>query len=98
MSEQTRRGTPSGNILRKSVESLSEALVGNRVLQVDIRSLSVRGPVEAGGEILIVIKGVDGEGAKLVSFHSAYSLADAIKGIASRIDNGSLRWRQDEYN
>lgn len=81
----------------RSVQEISAALTGARSLVVGLVSLSIRGPRHEGDEILMVIRGLDQDGQPVVAFHSGYTLGDAIRGVAGRLNNGSLRWREDEY-
>lgn len=46
------------------------------------------------GDILAVLRAETGEG-KVVAFHSGDRLDDVVLGLASRLRNGSLRWRED---
>jgi hypothetical protein len=79
------------------VRELSESLTGARRTEVDLTSMTIRGPIEPGQEILMVLKGFDHAGAPVVAFHSAYSLGECLQGLAGRINNGTLRWKEDEY-
>jgi nickel-dependent lactate racemase len=47
-----------------------------------------------GGEHLVILKGVSGT-TKVVAFHSAEDLLDALAGALARIENDTLKWRED---
>lgn len=80
----------------RALANIGRALEGHRSLSVDVVGLSIRGPQTTGGEHLVVIRGLDGEGVPVVSFHSAFTVTDAIRGVEDRLANGSLKWRVDE--
>lgn len=50
-----------------------------------------------GEEALAVITGFDDAGAPVVAFHSSTAVPDLLIGLASRLENGSLKWKADEY-
>lgn len=50
----------------------------------------------ATGEWLAVITAV-GEGGAVVAFHSGEGLTQVIEGTMNRLNNGSLKWKADEY-
>ena len=98
MAEQTNRfEAAERQAVGQACTEISAALVGRRNLIVAIVGLSVRGPRHEGDEIMIVVRGVDEDGAPVVAFHSGFSLGDALRGVAGRLNNGSLRWRADEF-
>lgn len=79
-----------------AVAEISAAICGKRDLAVSLTGLSLRGPQEGNEEILCVIRGIDEAGLPVVSFHSGFVLGEVLRGVASRLNNGSLRWRPDE--
>lgn len=64
---------------------------GRRVL-----SMSVRMPREYGDDVLVVIR-CDYDGAREVAFVSSDSVLDAVRKAAASLENGSVKWRDDEY-
>jgi hypothetical protein len=92
--QQTRS---EAELLLSAVSEVSKALTGDRLLGVEITGLSIRAPKGYGEEILFVIRGVDDAGTSVVAFHSSFSLVEAIRGLAARLGNGSLRWREDRF-
>lgn len=83
--------------LRSAVNDISAGMYGYRTLQVEPTGFTVRGPRSRGDEILVVVRGVDHEGAPVVAFHGAYSLEEALLGLAARLGNGTLKWREDQF-
>lgn len=81
----------------RAVQYLSFCLEGERDISVELSGLTIRAPKEEGGEILVVLRGLDEEGAAVVAFHSAFSLDEALVGVENRLANGSLKWRIDEW-
>jgi len=49
----------------------------------------------AEGDVLVVVKAEGGEGNQ-VSFHSGDRLDDVVVGLANRLRNDSLKWREDK--
>lgn len=47
------------------------------------------------GDILGIIK-ADGPDGKTIAFHNGDSIAAVLSGLASRLDNGTLKWREDK--
>lgn len=80
-----------------ALAQIDRALQGYRDLAVQISGFSVRGPRGPGDEVFLVIRGEDEEGAPVVSFHSAFTLTEAIRGLDARLSNGTLKWRADEF-
>lgn len=48
------------------------------------------------GEVLCVVT-AQTESGGLVAFHNGDSFGEVMKGIAARMGNGSLKWKEDEY-
>lgn len=60
----------------------------------EIHELRLRAPTEEGGDWLLVCKGtVDTQ--RLVAFHGAGSLGEALRGGYERLRNGQMKWRED---
>jgi hypothetical protein len=56
----------------------------------------VRFPADPDGEFMVVAKGMDASGNKVVAFHSAPDINSAVQGCCSRWQNASLKWRDDK--
>lgn len=82
----------------KAIEYLGFCFDGDRDISVDIVGFSARAPKEAGGEVLVVVRGLDEEGAPVVAFSSAFELGEALVSLEARILNGTLKWRPDEWS
>jgi len=81
----------------RGLDYVSLAMTGYRDLAVQVHGFSVKPPQAEGGEFLLVLRGLDGEGAPVVAFHSATELCEVFSGVANRLANGSLVWRPDQY-
>jgi hypothetical protein len=62
----------------------------------EILGLSVRIPSTEGADYLITVRARIGEKRK-VAFHASYSFADTIRGLVARLENRSMRWKEDQY-
>lgn len=47
------------------------------------------------GDVLAVIKGVSG-GEKVIAFHSDDTVTEALTGMVNRLNNGTLKWKEDK--
>lgn len=65
--------------------------------EVVLTGLSLRVAKEEYGEALVVLRGIDGEGAPVVGFHSSVGAADALAGAMARMQQGTITWRLDDY-
>lgn len=95
--QEPRHHQSESELLQDAIRGISKALMGQRDLLVDLTGISMRAPKDTGEELLLVIRGVDAEGMHVVAFHSAFSLAEALRGLAARLSNGTLRWREDGF-
>jgi hypothetical protein len=76
---------------------IDKCLAGRNNLSIDVVGLSVRGPRAEGDEVFVTVRGLDAEGTPCVAFHSAFSLGEAMRGVAARLKNGTLKWRVDQF-
>lgn len=81
----------------KSLDDLGLAMEGHRRYSVDVTGFSVKAPVGSGGDFLITVRGFDEEGAPVVGFHGSVDLLDAICGAQNRVQNGTMKWKPDEW-
>lgn len=60
--------------------------------------LGLRVSCDASDErgVLIVVKGL-GEDGYLVAFHRGESIVEALQGVANRLKNHTLKWKEDVY-
>ncbi len=61
-----------------------------------VRGISIRFPEDDRPEYLAVVR-VDGADGKQVAFHSAPTIMELIVGVAKRMSNKSMKYREDEY-
>lgn len=81
----------------EAVMNLSAIMQGYRATSIQVTGFTVRGPADRGGEFLITVRAIDEEGQPIVAFNSAVELDDALQGVYSRMMNGTLKWRPDQY-
>jgi hypothetical protein len=63
---------------------------------ITITQIRVIHPGIAGGEYKAVIKARIGE-TQVVAFHNATTLLELLVGIVNRLQNRSLKFREDQY-
>ncbi|NIQ91866.1 MAG: hypothetical protein GWN93_23910 [Deltaproteobacteria bacterium] len=63
---------------------------------ITVTGFSVRMPAAKGLDYLMTLRGVM-EGEKIVTFHSASTLAEVLRGMRNRLRNNSVRWKADAY-
>lgn len=93
------RGKSLDKLLRKQAETLGyfEELLDKRYDEMfEIRSISLKPPSEDRAEWFAVVR-ASAEGVPLVGFHSGATIAETLVGLVNRIDNRSMKWRDDEY-
>lgn len=64
--------------------------------ETSLLSMSIRLKGDGRADYLIVLR-ARYEGAAWVSFHSADTLAEAMRGMVARLENGSVKWKEDQY-
>lgn len=95
--DELRTGAEYSQKVGDAMVELGRACEGYRALAVQVIGLTIRGPQFRGGEYLVVIRGLDEEGAPVVAFHSALDIGEVVRGVESRLKNGTLKWRADEF-
>lgn len=68
-----------------------------RLTELDITEIRVKKPKADGEGVMIIVKATE-EGQTFVGFHSADSAGEALKGALERVQNRTLKWREDHYN
>lgn len=63
---------------------------------VFLRTVTIRAPEEGQGDYFVVSRWWVG-GEQKVAFHSAGTFWEAVKGLADRMQNGSLTFKDDQY-
>jgi hypothetical protein len=96
--QEERRRSRVDDQLVNGIKYLDRVMAYGRGSDVDIESLRVRAPRSQADDYLVVIRGIDAAGGRVVGFHGAPGLADALAGVCNRIRNGSLKWVKDKYN
>lgn len=97
MGNPRRRGDGREQGLGSSLMLLDHITSTNWRGQVLLTGLSMRCPLEERGEFLVVLKGEDSDGAPVVGFHGAFSASEALVGAVERMNNGTIKWRIDQY-
>jgi len=62
----------------------------------EVYGMSIRVPTERGAEYLVTIR-VRIDHTYKVGFSSASSFFEAVRGALARLENKSMRWKDDEY-
>lgn len=76
-----------------NLERAIERLSGE---DVHILSFTVTTPAAGRPDYLVVVR-VEQGGERLVAFHNADTVWEALKGMADRIVNGTLKLKEDQY-
>ena len=66
-----------------------------RLTEVDITEIRIRGPRQAGDQVLVITKAREEQG-QYVTFHAADSAEEALKGALERLVNKQAKWREDK--
>lgn len=64
--------------------------------ELEVVGMSVKLPEYAGGDYLVTVRAFKG-GVAVVAFHGSDQFADVVRGAIARLENGSMRWRDDNY-
>lgn len=62
----------------------------------EIKGMSIKVPNAEGEDYFVVVRARIGNDA-MVGFNSDATFAGALRGTLARIENGSMRWRLDDY-
>lgn len=76
------------------VEQLSRFLEDPGDSDIWIRSLQFKTNSGWDGGVMVIVK-ADIGGEQQVSFHSEPSLDECLVGLANRLANGTMKWRED---
>lgn len=101
--------TEHGNtVLAQAVFDREIHKIGYRVLDIEgfiqrgvkdrfvVRAVKFRAGKVPGAEWLVIITAYS-PGGPVVAFHSGDGFRDTLVGLASRLKNGSLVWKDDSY-
>ncbi len=85
-------------MLRQGERLLAFESVADRQFDkgITIKSLKARCPQGETGGYLLVVTAV-GEGGPVVAFQDGDSLAEVIVGFINRLENGSVKWKEDQF-
>jgi len=61
-----------------------------------VKSITFQSPFHTGGDWRVIVR-VHAGGEDLVGFHGAHTYAEAGRGALERIDNRTMKWKEDEY-
>lgn len=64
--------------------------------EIYIQGMSIRVPQDIGEDYFVVVRASTVDGSK-VAFHNAAEFGDLIIGLANRMQNKSLKWKDDKY-
>lgn len=74
-------------------ESIVERLDGEGIW---VYAINIRFPDDDHAEYLAIVK-ANTEKGKQVAFHGASTLAETVRGTLARLQNGTLKFREDSY-
>ena len=80
--------------LARKVEQLSSFVEDPKDGQPYITSINFKMNSGWDGGVLAIVKGVS-DGDDVVGFHSEEAFDECLVGLANRLANGSLKWRED---
>lgn len=83
--------------IEAAMSQVGHALMGRRELSVDVAGFSVRGPRTTEEDMLLTLRGIDGEGTPVVAFFGGPNLGVLFISIENMLRNGTVNWRIDEY-
>lgn len=63
---------------------------------IEVYGMSIKVPVSEGEDYFVVVRARVGNDRK-VGFGNGASFAEALRGTLARIENGSMRWKDDQY-
>ncbi len=81
----------------RALETLDRMSFHGYTGQVEILAVRVKLGILDRDESLCIVTGTDEEGLPVVGFTSALSPGEALTGALNRIENGQMKWREDEY-
>lgn len=61
-----------------------------------LKGMSVRLPKVPGGDFLVVVR-ADKDGSAAVCFVGSDSLMDVVRKTVATLENGTAKWKDDEY-
>lgn len=94
--DEAREITKEAIVLWEAMVRLS--YIQDRLDKVDciLGSLTIRPPSVDGGDWLCVCR-MSVEGRPHVGFISGHDVASCLRSLVSKLENGSMKWREDEY-
>ena len=75
---------------------LTDALERLAEKEIWVDRITMRGDWDGQTDMLIVLAAAGTEG-RVVAFHNVEDAITVWKGLAARIRNGSLKWKEDQY-
>lgn len=79
----------------ESILTIEDHIHDPREGQMHLNEVRLTVRYDSVGDVLAMLKRSDGT-VKEVAFHSADTISEVVSGIASRLRNGSLKWREDK--
>lgn len=94
---QARRRDKAFDRAGETVKILDKVAAGHTYGGYFILSIKFRFAGDPMSESLAVITAEDSEGLPVVAFHSSVGFAELFVGLVARLQNGTLKWRTDEF-
>lgn len=60
-----------------------------------IMQITIKAPKQVGGEPLVIVK-ARVEGQNIIAFSGGFDGAEALRVALERIQNGTIKWREDQ--
>jgi len=79
----------------KSLNSLSEYLEDEVMGLGTVKEIRIQGPAATGDGYRAIVKVRAGDGGAFISFHNAGNLADLLVTLNDRMDNATMKWKED---
>lgn len=98
MREENKEARTTQRLERETaMTQVGHALMGRRDLSTDIIGFSVRGPRTEEEDLLLTLRGINGEGAPVVAFFGGPNLGVLFISVENQLYNGTVKWRPDAY-
>lgn len=85
-------------LMKQSETLVSMERIADRYYEAEMNltSIRIRFPRSEGDGYLGVVS-AEGPAGKVVAFHDATEFLETLVGLIRRLDNGSVKWKEDKY-
>lgn len=64
--------------------------------EIYVKAIRIKFSEYEGGEVMAVVT-ANMQSGPFVAFHGGGSLKEVLAGLSARMENGSLKWKEDQY-